>query len=181
MPITYTPTPFPFLVIANDDTANTTFVATVLQALNTLNSQPVGNALLTAISNGIAAPDPTHHFKGKLMRGMPGQAVNLANPGAEGGSCAKAWNELEGRVGGNGTKAACYWNPNIWNTPRGYRPAFIGLAHELIHCYHYVNALAKASYDEEEKFTVGLDPYHLAAITENRVRLDFNVPIRHEY
>lgn len=187
MPITYSATPYNFIVVANDDVANPTFVATTLAALNTLNSQPIGLALLNAISNGIVAADAVNNFKVKIMRPAirvtedGRQGVIVGQPGMEGGSRAVAFNELDGRFGGGGTKAGCYWNPNIWNTPRGFRPAFIGLAHELIHCYHYVNALAKASYDDEEKFTVGLDPYSTAAITENRVRLDFNIPVRHEY
>lgn len=166
----YIATPYPHIYIETDPTANPTYSMTVLDALNKIASKPVGRQLLDAITNGLVAPDVTHAFKVKIIR--PNTTGTVGSPGVEGGSRAVAWNELSGRVGGAGCKAACYWNCNIFNTPNGARPAYIGLAHELIHCYHYVNGLAKGSYDEEEKFTVGLAPYADAAITENKIRAE---------
>lgn len=179
MPKTYVATPFQFIVVENDAAVNPTFPLTVIDALNKINSQPVGASLLTAISNAVIAPDPTNNFKVKIIR--PAATATIGQPGIEGGSRAVAWNELDGRAGGAGCKAACYWNPNIFNTPNGARPAFIGLAHELIHCYHYTNGLAKSSYAEEEQFTVGLAPHAAVPICENTIRAEHGVPARTTY
>jgi hypothetical protein len=176
---TLTPTNTNFVMVFNDSTANQTFGLTVVEALTKIGSQPIGAALLQAIANAPVAADPAGNFKVKVIR--PDTHATIGQPGMEGGSRAVAFNEADGRQGGAGSRAACYWNPNIYNTPNGSRPAFIGLAHELIHCYHYVNGLAKGSYDDEERFTVGLGPYMLAPITENRIRLEHDVPIRHQY
>ena len=57
-------------------------------------------------------------------------------------------------------------------------------AHQLFWrqlCYHYTNGLAKGSYDDEEKFTVGLAPYDQSPITENGIRGEHNVATRTQY
>lgn len=179
MPLTLSATGVAHIMIANDDAVNPSFRNTVVEALGRIaNGGPIGTALLNAIANAPVAADPAG-FKVKIMR--PNVTATIGAPGLEGGSRAVAYNELDGRAGGAGTKAACYWNPNIYNTPGGARPAYIALAHELIHCYHYTNGLAQAGYQQEEEFTVGLGPHIMAAITENRIRLEHNVPIRHVY
>lgn len=175
---TLTATRYGFISVFNDDAVNPTFALTVSDALDKIASQPVGRQLLDAISNSPVGADPAGGFKVKILR-PDGVKGTIGRPGEEGGSRAVAFNEADGR--GAGTRAACYWNPNIFNTPNGARPAFVGLAHELIHCYHYTNGLAKGSYDEEEKFTVGLAPYALSPITENAIRGEHNVATRTQY
>ena len=177
MPKTLTATPYPFISVFNDDAENPTFALTVIDALNKIASSPAGNQLLQGISNSLVGVDPDGGFKVKIVRAEG--ATTIGRPGEEGGSRAVAFNEQNGRA--SGSRAACYWNPNIFVTPNGARPPFIGLAHELIHCYHYTNGLAKASYQDEEKFTVGLDNYAQDPITENRIREQHNVPVRTQY
>lgn len=176
---TLTATGYTFIYVFNDDAKNPYFPLTVKEALNHISSQPVGQQLLTAISNSPVVPDASG-FKVKIVR--PNVAATIGTPGAEGGSRAVAFDEAAAK-GGGGSKAACYWNPNIVATPGGggTRPAYIGLAHELVHCMHYVLGTAKNSYDDEEKFTVGLAPYDTVAVCENTIRAEHNIALRATY
>jgi hypothetical protein len=176
-----TQTPYRFIVIENDNLINPYFAHTALEALAEIARKPVGRSLLDATSAANIAPHPQQGFKVKLIRGMGVEAASIANPGKEGGSRAVPFNEIWAR-GGAGSKAACYWNPNIFNTPAsGKRPAFIGLAHELVHCMHSVMGTMKATYDDEEKWTIGLDPYADAAICENTIREEHGEDKRTRY
>ena len=179
MPSTLNATTFPFIYVYNEDTKNPYFCLTVQEALNQINSQPVGNNLLSTIS-GAQVSLGDGGFKVKIVR--PDVTATIGAPGAEGGSRAVPFNETKAR-GGGGCLAACYWNPNIYNTPSaaGARPAFIGLAHELIHCMHALLGTMKNSYDDEEKFTVGLESYANVAICENAIRAEHGVNARDSY
>jgi len=176
---TLSTTTFPFICVYNDDTKNPYFRLTVQEALNVINSKPVGSNLLAAISGANIAAGPGG-FKVKIVR--PDVVGIIGSPGAEGGSRAVPFNETAAR-GGGGCLAACYWNPNIYNTPGGggTRPAFIGLAHELVHCMHALLGTMKNGYDEEEKFTVGLAPYADVAICENTIRAEHGLALRASY
>jgi NleD-like pathogen effector protein (putative zinc metallopeptidase) len=176
---TLSATGYAFIFVFNDDAKNPYFRLTVEDALNQINSQAVGQQLLTAISGaGVAAG--AGGFKVKIVR--PDVKGTIGTPGAEGGSRAVPFNEAAAR-GGAGCLAACYWNPNIYNTPSaaGGRPAYIGLAHELVHCMHALLGTMKNGYDDEEKFTVGLAPYAAVAICENTIRAEHNIAVRTSY
>ncbi|MFN3325465.1 MAG: M91 family zinc metallopeptidase [Bryobacteraceae bacterium] len=177
MPKTISTTKFPFIVIDNDDSVNPYFRLTVIEALDKIDSKPVGKALLKAISD--SPIDGSSGFKVKIVRGEG--IADITKPGQEGGSRAVPFNEVAAR-GGGGSKAACFWNPNIFYNPAaGTRPAYIGLAHELVHCMHSVLGTMKPGYDEEEKFTVGLDPYAGVAICENTIRGEHGLDLRDRY
>lgn len=180
MPAAFVNTPYPFIKISNDDTLNPYFPLTVIEALNQIASKPIGKALLRGIANSRVAPDPTNDFKVKITRASSTIHVVIGSPGLEGGSKAAGYNETEAK-GGAGCKAVCTWNPNIFNTPNGGRPPFIGLAHELIHCYHMVTGTMKDGYDEEESFTVGIGAYTNVWISENNVRGEHNIAKRTQY
>jgi hypothetical protein len=180
MPATLVDTAFPFIKISNDDSINPYFPLTVAEALNQIASKSVGKTLLRGISNSKVAPDPTGDFKVKITRANSSIHVVIGSPGLEGGSKAMGFNE-DAAKSGAGCKASCVWNPNIFNTPNGGRPPFIGLAHELIHCYHMVTGTMKQGYDAEEEFTVGIGPYTDNWITENKIRAEHNVPLRTQY
>jgi hypothetical protein len=157
-----------------------TFLLTVREALDRIASQPVGARLLGALNNGPV-------FGGwnaciKILR--PNTVADLDNPGAEGGNRAVAIDETRA-TGGAGCATAVYFNPTVWVVPgQGSRPPFIGLAHELVHAWHNAYGTKKGSYDEEEQFTVGLGVYAVPnanSITENRIRVEHNLPVRHRY
>ena len=135
-------TTLPFIYVFNDNAVNPYFPTTVQEALTKINSGPVGAALLTAIGGAAVAPGPGG-FKVKITR--PQVTGIIGSPGAEGGSRAVPFNEVDAR-GGAGCLVACFWNPNIYNTPAaaGQRPAYIGLAHELVHCMHSLMGTMKA-------------------------------------
>jgi hypothetical protein len=180
MPSKLSATTFPFICVYNDDEKNPYFHLTVQDALNKINSQPVGNSLLKTISGAKVVPG-NGGFKIKIVR--PDVTATIGKPGAEGGNRALPFNELNARGDGGGCLVACYWNPNIYNTPgaAGARPAFVGLAHELIHCMHALLGTMKVSDDDEEKFTVGLAPYDDAAICENTIRAEHGINTRNAY
>jgi len=85
---------------------------------------------------------------------------------------------------GGGADALVKWNPDAesaWPTDRddapawSRRPAWIALAHELIHAWRMVTGRVvfhptTAEY-HEEAMTVGLPPYDRCRFTENRFRL----------
>ena len=86
------------------------------------------------------------------------------------------------------------WNPsNIVHGTQIHRPSFIALAHELIHCMHYVTGTCyrapKASLNlkedsplaQEEARTTGLFPYDNEPLSENAFRRAFGLPLRTEY
>ncbi len=172
---------FPGIKIEDTGGAST-YVLTVREALNHIVAQPVGHRMLTEII-AHAPVFATWNAKIKILR-PAGKVVDITNPGSEGGSkCAACSNG--NAMNGTGSASGVYWNPNIFVVPeRGYRPPFIGLAHELVHAWHNALGTKKGNYDEEESFTVGIGIYAVAdphSITENKIRLEHNVPIRHKY
>jgi hypothetical protein len=169
---TFTPSGFAFISFATKDGVDNraAFVPLVVKALSDINSTPCGQGLL----RGIAAA--------KVAASRNGYRVAIYPPnGQKWTNLCKAGNELNGRAGGSGTTAAVVWNPNIISTPQGERKASVGLAHELIHAYHYTNGLAISDYVNEELFTVGLIPYAVSDYTENKIRVEHNLPPRENY
>lgn len=179
MAANFVDTPYPFIKVYNDDAINPYFPMTVIEALAKINSKPIGAKLLAGLSNSKVAPN-AEGWKVRIQRASASIHVVVGNPGAEGGSKAAGSDESLAKSGA-GTRAYCVWNPNIFNTPNGERPAFIGLAHELVHCYHMVNGTMKHGYDNEEQFTVGIGSYEGEEITENAIRAEHNVPTRTQY
>lgn len=147
-----------------------------------IDGQPVGHALLQGIANSRTAAHVPDGWKVKIVKpdvhGFVGDPARL--PGSEGGSRAVPLNENDAR-GGGGSLSICYWNSNVYNTPRGARPNYIGLAHELVHCWHYLDGIAQRNPDTEEEYTVGLNAFAAEAICENTIRAEHGVAVRDEY
>ena len=165
----------------DDPGGASTYLLSTREALDNIDAQAGGQMLLQRINAG--QPFGTWNGVVKILRPNTIPA-DINNPGAEGGNRAVAINELHAK-GGGGTPSAVYWNPNIWSVPgKGSRPPFIGLAHELVHAMHNAEGTKKNSYDEEEEFTVGLGQYAVAninSVTENRIRIEHGIALRHEY
>lgn len=153
-----------------------TFLLTAREALDKIASQPVGKRLLKEINEHA----PTFGPWGGSIKIYRAQL-----PIEQGGSKAAAVNELNAKAPGVGSASGVAWNSNIFAIPgQGPRPPFVGLAHELIHAWHNALGTKKQDYDDEEAFTVGLGPYMVPgpnSITENMIRLEHNVSIRHRY
>ena len=91
---------------------------------------------------------------------------------------------------GVGSVTAIKYNPNMIDTPDGSRPAWIALAHELIHAYYNIKGKGLPSgmvmnvngmVEKEEMATVGLGPGPHRSITENLIRTQANLTLRRTY
>jgi hypothetical protein len=72
---------------------------------------------------------------------------------------------------GKGTVAVVYFSNARQRLSSGLaNPAFIGLAHELIHALHSLNGEKKPTTEEEENRTVGLGKYAKEKFCENSFR-----------
>ncbi|HWF00679.1 MAG TPA: M91 family zinc metallopeptidase [Caulobacteraceae bacterium] len=162
-------------IMIDDPGAGFSFGDTVREALAKIASEPKGLQLLQEIQ----ANAPTFAPWGGSVKIY--RAALLIE---QGGSKAAAVQE-EAAKSGIGSASGVAWNSNVFAIPgQGPRPPFVGLAHELIHAWHNAKGTKKASYEDEENFTVGLGAYMLptpGAITENMIRLEHGVPIRHRY
>lgn len=80
---------------------------------------------------------------------------------------------------GTGCGSKVLWNPNVIATPDGSRPAFIGLAHELVHAFRNARGDADQDTQTEEYLTVGITPTY--TINENKIRSDHGINGRTTY
>jgi hypothetical protein len=185
-----------------DDSGDTVFQNQARYSLNVLRSKPLGMDLLkgirkacspngknlviekSAMANAIPTKDTSEGFRLQLKQPGMGTLVDDAYPLTVRGQA--------------GCSAICRWafNDTIPGTAIK-RPAFIALAHELIHCLHFVTAdCARAptrQFDltqdsglaEEEARTVGLGPYNYSDLSEtfceNAFRFIFGVARRDSY
>lgn len=178
------------------------FSSQARMALNIIRSKTVGADLIRAINQAcgskkrviieksatataVPTNDTSDAFRARLNE--PGNGI-LADP-----AFAKT---VRGKRGCKG--AIARWNPS--NTIPGttiQRPSFISLAHELIHCLHFITGdcpraptrqfdlTIDSGLAEEEARTVGLGAYqyptHSERFCENAIRDAFNMPLRTEY
>lgn len=164
------------------------FAQVTITALDRIWGSGTGRRLLLGIAASAAPVSQfTDHALVLIKRPQTEDAVTkLKRPllAAEGGNRAVPVNVVLAE-GGGGCASAVFFNPEVTEVPgQGARPPFIGLAHELIHAWHNAMGTKQPSVDSEEEFTVGLGAWARPdpnLITENRIRLDFDVPIRHRY
>lgn len=165
----------------DDPGGASTFAQTAKDSLDMIVSKPLGQRLLAELSARSATV--TFGLWGGIIK-----IYRAERPIEEGGSKAAPVSEIDAK-NGTGSASGVAWNSNIWVIPgQGQRPPYIGLAHELIHAWHNGYGTKKQSYDDEENFTVGLGQYMMpdplanpATITENMIRLEHGIPIRHKY
>ncbi len=159
------------------------FPGLVKEALSTIASKPVGQALL----NDIVALQGRAKFGFTVCIMRPALLAiedkhDDRGPQWNCGSVAKRASEADASNKKTGSPTAVTWNSNIVATPDGSRPAFIALAHELVHALYNLKGEAYADASMEEYCTVGLPPVStVRAITENRIRAEHNVPLRTAY
>ena len=156
------------------------FPGLVNEALLTINSRPRGRALLDGIVAN--ASKMKFGFTICIMRPSGLSVVNDGNgPQWSSGSICKRTNEMKA-CDGTGCVSSITWNANVIATPDGARPAFIGLAHELIHAYYSLLGQGVLKAKDEEYCTVGLPPHALTRdITENSIRAEHGLPMRMSY
>ena len=194
------------------------YVGDTQTALRTIASQPVGKALLKAVSAqctggkkvvidfgslAMAAPvdDTSNEFR-RLIQ-LP---IGIA--GGEQGFAKKllsnmnivvgSWLDADGPrgsvkryVGGAGSSAVVTWDHQSPGNPP--RPAFVALAHEIVHASHYLHGACyrgigddlKPDGDsgimEEEMRTVGFGKYATESPSENAIRVEHHLTRRDTY
>lgn len=193
-------------------TGDLTFASDVRLALNCLRSRPVGLQLLQAITTACAGqPGRLWGRRNKrsvvieraaMATAVPTQDVSeafriqLNQPGN--GILADPAFALTVRGQGGCKGAIARWNPS--NTIPGTtirRPSYISLAHELIHCLHFITGdcpraptrqfdlTVDSGLAEEEARTVGIGPYDYPnnsdPFCENAIRFEHGQPLRTEY
>lgn len=187
------------------------FDGVVRTALKTIASKPVGEGLLRGISKGclagrhkliieytatftMAAPldDVSAPSRKKLQPATPGEEkldINklVSVPGV------LAVQEGPVFVHGGGTSAVVCFKHTDKGPPHARRPAFIGLAHELIHAYHYILGSCyrapcggimsgqDTGLMEEEMRTTGVGAYSKETPSENAIRAEHGIPLRSSY
>lgn len=176
---------YPGIIIRTDPAKNPTFPLTVKEQLDLIASKPIGKKLLEKIS---ASKTPAKFgYKVAIMRAD--NTVDLTGDDAKwnGGNVCIRTSEAEA-CNGTGSTCAVKYNPNVFKTPDGERPPWIGLAHELCHALHNLDGTAIKNVAEEENKTVGLGDYaegqskdDKALITENKIRKEHKLKPRKNY
>jgi hypothetical protein len=180
------------------------FKSRVTMYLHELRSRPLGKRLIQEIS------DRCRRKKFKVMILYNDIANCGPYPKADSTALAElvAGGEVAFRkgnegfrkcVGGKGTHAAVFFNPdNKMGADGNERPVAISLAHELIHAHHFVHGTCArvirleernthlvndldCGLGEEEARTIGLGPYANEELSENAFRLLYNQPLRTFY
>jgi len=199
------------------------FENTVKDCLKSIEAKPLGKRLLTEISakcqgasnkrviieftntNAMAVPmdDPNNlaRLEIQLPANMGGQddlvrkLIANADITVTGFTAAPPGSTRKDIVAGNGASAVVTFNPAA--TGSDGRPAYIALAHELVHAHHYVHGscyrgLGNGMYDlldanantgmmEEEMRTVGFGRYANDELCENSIRHENGVARRTSY
>ena len=168
-------------------------------ALNILRSRPIGAGLLRAISVACARGAGISRRNVVIEKAMAATAIpsddtsdgfreQLKMPGN--GSLANAAFEKTVRGRGGSLGAIARWNPsNIIAGTTIERPSYIALAHELIHCLHFMSGdcpraptrqfdlTIDSGLAEEEARTIGLGLTTIHALAKNFAKMRFATPL----
>jgi len=183
------------------------FAVRALVALNTLSTVEVGRELFRLIKSACAGwgLQPGLHAKRVFIERSTGRCTaipttdtratfraSLHQPGVGQALILHAYQRTT--QPNAGCSAIVRWNPSdIVDGTQIQRPSYIALAHELIHCWHYVTGgcyraptltfdlAVDSGLAEEEARTTGLFPYDNEPLSENAFRLAFGLPLRTEY
>ncbi len=169
----------------------TDFMVDSRRALHTIASQPQGHALLTDLEHG-----PHYSFNDRRSRVVISDSRFTPtgyNPNA--GNGAGAFGALNTRerlpvdsTPGFGEASWVFFNPTITRSD-GPRPAFVGLAHELVHAQRNQVGVAVERHGDfdlgavrDELETVGLLPTpQTQTTTENAIRQEHGIGPRQSY
>lgn len=188
-----------------EDSHGSSFKFQTMRALDKINSKPIGADLLKILSQ-------RHQGVGIRKKGLKvvialGQGTLIGNSslsltyqsstgaGGEIRQPAKPGSVI--RLPGSGMGSVVQYNPNIehqYNAIGVMTPAFVALAHELIHAMHAISGDVTKAYSWknatsgssngailEEARTVGLGKYANSRITENAIRHEHHLTQRTYY
>jgi hypothetical protein len=183
-----------------DLTARADFFNRTQRALIKISTYPLGADLLNLIRK-------RHEGTGTSASGDKRTVtIRMAKTGAEGAD-TQAWEihnrfntekQFGGRTikfAGKGSRTIVYYHNHAESDAIYTRlatvqtPAWIALAHELIHAFHHLSGTTYKDSAEgvggtakrEEMFTTGLGPYANTRISENALRREANLPVRTFY
>lgn len=174
---THTPlASFPGIVIKNDSAKNPAFAHIAGAALRKIASTGTGHRMLSDIQ---AANFPaTYGYKVAIMKLTAEIKARKHKNSSYTDACnTKAMFGEDDNA--SGSASVVFWDNEMQRTPDGARPPFIGLAHELIHCWHNTQGSADRDSMQDEFNTVGLAGYY--TISENQIRAEHNLPSRATY
>lgn len=179
------------------------YASNVNQALDHINGKPVGKALLEAIAGAspahsageanvvIFSPANREFTQSGYSHPMFGQMVGEGKVGAmTPRGAADNYNDPDNRPaaeGGGGSSCRVRWNSTIHPPAAGgmLPPAFICLAHELVHSMHALEGTTRTGDSPdgptEELYTVGLGEFADEAICENTIRGEHGFDPRPSY
>lgn len=169
----------PGIIIRNDSELNPYFALTVQEQLTLIQSKPVGRQLF----NNIAAEIGKKKFGYTVCIMRASSQIVMSNEPAKrwcAGNVTKGA-AMNSAKDGTGTVSAIYYNPNVYITPDGKRPPYIGLAHELIHAMHNLKGTSKTTTHDDEYMVVGFGSNSDLPVTENAIRAEHNVEARASY
>ncbi|WP_175891596.1 M91 family zinc metallopeptidase [Burkholderia cepacia] len=185
-------------IMAEIKSEHVSFFQQVVDALAKIESKPTGRALLESIrQSGLSSGQGAgiNDGFGYKVCIMPAAISTDESASYVGGNKTKSSSADKSSTPGKGAQSVVYWNPTLTRTPDGERPAFIGLAHELIHAQRnlYGNSIETnealqrlgATYtnsrEADEHQVVGFWQWRDQPITENKIRAEHGVPQRLQY
>ena len=167
--------------------ADKLFVSQTKDALDKIASKPLGYELLDSISN--KQFDMKFGYKVCIMPANSNKS-NFKKTVYTGSNVTKSSSDINASTPNVGSASSIKWNPVMTKTPDGDRPAYIGLAHELIHAKNNLDGNSKLINSdknsgniikEDEYQVVGLGIYKDNHITENKIRKEHDLPLRQVY
>ncbi len=171
---------YPGIIISNDDAVNLTFRLTLDEQLKLIASKPVGALLLKKIAESRVVT--TMAYKVKIQRAKNTLDMSETDPAKRwhAGNVTKGVN-MDKAKNGAGTPSVITYNPNVFLTPDGKRPPYIGLAHELIHAYRNLYGISGGTTATDESMVCGFGQYKDEDITENKIRAEHGIDDRTGY
>ena len=180
------------------DTSDSTFFTDASRHLTTISSKEIGGNLLSLIdkrAKGIGTKLKGGRVVIKLGHASLSSAVDETDANPDNfDPIFRSGKKIPGtsiQVAGVGSASTARYNPNAgaqYTKELGLStPAFIALAHELCHCYHFMNGDLRENADQntmlmiEEARTVGAGVFAGQRISENAIRKEWNLPLRTYY
>ena len=183
-----TPTIYPGIIVRMKQASDSVMFPTLVQsALVQIATLPTGQKLLTGIASRVGSAK--FGYTVCIMRADMGYDPGCVTKWI-GTNVATRGNELDATTRGKSSVTAIKYNANMIDTPDGKRPAWVGLAHELIHAYYNLKGKGlpggtimnvNGMVEQEEMATVGLGPGPHRSITENQLRQEAGLPLRTTY
>jgi hypothetical protein len=170
-------------IVTGKDATPQGFFQDVNNALNKIRSQPIGKGLLKTIAAKCLMSNKSvfidyHQASAAGPSGNPKETYGYEKVDAEGHVYF---------MPGEGESASIAWDPKDPGPPYSPRPAFVGLAHELIHALHMVHGLQIYSTNDadglaiNEATVVGLGVFKDEPFTENAIRHEHGIALRTQY